>query len=251
MKQKLFSAPRIDRNIDRIVQHPIGGPTIWTLANGCTFFRIFISPIFLFVYLQHDSLGISTFTLPYVLLMLLGISELSDAFDGYIARKYNQVTDLGKILDPMADSISRISVFLTFTQPPVNVPLVAVFIFLYRDSVISTLRTICALRGFALAARPSGKMKAIIQAVCSFVITLLLIPHSLGHLSDLALHQLSTVFVLVSAFYAVYSGVDYLIANRAHIQRVLIRKPKLARRHQTYPIKDVTSVAPSQAQPST
>ena len=166
--------------------------------------------------------------LPYVLLLLLGISELSDAFDGFLARKYNQVTDLGKILDPMADSISRISVFLTFTQPPVNVPLVCVFIFLYRDSVISTLRTICALRGFALAARPSGKMKAIIQAICSFVIVLLLIPHSLGHLSSEALSQLSTVFVLVSGFYALYSGVDYLYANRVHIQRVLIRKSRHA-----------------------
>lgn len=228
MNEKIFTKPNIDRNIDRIVQHPLGGPTVWTVANCLTFFRIFISPIFLYVYLQHDVLGINAKMLPYILLFLLGVSELSDAFDGLLARKYNQVTDLGKILDPMADSISRISVFLTFTQPPVNVPLVCVFIFLYRDSVISTLRTICALRGFALAARPSGKMKAIIQAICSFVIVLLLIPHSLGHLSSEALSQLSTVFVLVSGFYALYSGVDYLYANRVHIQRVLIRKSRHA-----------------------
>ena len=132
MTEKVFTKPNIDRNIDRIVQHPLGGPTVWTVANCLTFFRIFISPIFLYVYLQHDALGINTKTLPYILLFLLGVSELSDAFDGLLARKYNQVTDLGKILDPMADSISRISVFLTFTQPPVNVPLVCVFIFLYR-----------------------------------------------------------------------------------------------------------------------
>ncbi|MDB6080809.1 MAG: pgsa3 [Chlamydiia bacterium] len=228
MQQNVFKKRAIDNNIDRIVQHPIGGPTIWTVANSLTFFRIFISPVFLLIYLQHDVFGINGQMLPYALLLLLGVSELSDALDGLLARKYNQVTDLGKILDPMADSISRISVFLTFTQPPVNVPVICVFIFLYRDSVISTLRTICALRGFALAARPSGKMKAIIQAVCCFVIVLLMIPHSLGQLSDEALTQLSTVFVLVSAFYALYSGVDYLYANRVHIQRVLIRKPKHA-----------------------
>ncbi len=236
MKQIPVQRPlqrHIQRNIERIVEHPIGGPTIWTLANCLTFFRIFISPVFLLVYLQHESFGISQNLLPYVLLCLLGVLELSDAFDGYVARKYNQVTDLGKILDPMADSICRTSIFLTFTMPPVNVPMVCVFIFLYRDSVISTLRTVCALRGFALAARPSGKVKAIIQALCSFLITILLIPHSTGHLSSQALYQLSTVFVLVSALYAIYSGIDYLIANRSHIQRVLIRKPKLVHRVQS------------------
>ena len=156
MEQKLYIKKEINKNIDkgldRLADHPIGGPTMWTVANSLTIFRIFISPVFLLLYLQHDALGITAKGLPYAL--LLGISELSDAFDGLLARKYNQVTDLGKILDPMADSISRISVFLTFTQPPVNVPLVCVFLFLYRDSVISTLRTICALRGFALCCWP-------------------------------------------------------------------------------------------------
>ncbi len=217
---------KLARNIERIVQHPIGGPTLFSVANCLTFIRIFISPVFLLVYLQHTALGISQIYLPYVLLFLLGVNELSDAFDGFIARKYNQVTDLGKILDPMADSISRISVFLTFTQPPVNVPLVLVFVFLYRDSVISTLRTICALRGFALAARPSGKIKAVIQGVVAFFITLLLIPHSLGKLSDDGLFELSTIALFLSAAYALYSGVEYLYANRRHIQRILLRKAK-------------------------
>lgn len=230
MEQKVSTTPTFKNNIARLVQQRLQGPTIWTLANWFTFIRIFISPIFLIIYLQYQDFGISKAALPYVLLSLLGFSELSDAFDGYLARKYDQVTDLGKILDPMADSISRISVFLTFTQPPVHIPLVCIFIFICRDSVTSTLRTICALRGFALAARQSGKIKAVIQAVCSFVITLLLIPHSLGHLSDKALNQISCVFVLVAAFYSVYSAFDYVISNQAHIRRVLIRKPKIARK---------------------
>ncbi len=218
----------LNQKIDKLVDHPIGGPTFFNVANCLTFIRIFISPIFLFVYLQHEWLGISALILPYVLLFLLGVTELSDALDGFIARKYNQVTDLGKILDPMADSISRISVFLTFTQPPVNVPLVCVFIFLYRDSVISTLRTICALRGFALAARVSGKIKAVLQGVCAFAITLLLIPHSRGMLSDTGLSMTSTLLVLLCGLYAIYSGVEYVYANRRHIRRVLVRKARSA-----------------------
>lgn len=218
--------PHLSKKIERIAEHPIGGPTLWSVANILTFFRIFISPVFLLLYLQHDAVGISAKALPYCLLSIFVISELSDAFDGFLARKYNQVTDFGKIVDPMADSIYRISVFFTFTQPPVNVPLLAVFIFLYRDSVISYLRTICALRGFALAARPSGKMKAVIQAVCSGAIILLMIPHSRGKLSTEALTQLSTVFVLVAAMYAIYSGVDYIYANRGHIHKILLRRKK-------------------------
>ena len=75
-----------------------------SLANYFTLFRVFVSPIFLLVYMAHNELGISPALLPYVLLFLLGLSEFSDALDGYVARKYNAVTDFGKILDPMADS---------------------------------------------------------------------------------------------------------------------------------------------------
>lgn len=193
-----------------------------SVANYLTFIRIFLSPIFMFLYIEHDLLGISMRLLPYLLLFLFGVSELSDAFDGYVARKYNQVTDLGKILDPMADSIYRISVFLTFTRPPIEVPLLIVFIFLYRDSVISTLRTICALRGFALAARSSGKIKAVIQAGSAFIILLLMIPYSLGFLSLISLRYTATILVAIAALYALYSCVEYIYSNREYVLRLLI-----------------------------
>lgn len=175
--------------------------------------------------MEHDLIGISNTLLPYVLLFLMGVSELSDIFDGFLARRYNQVTDLGKIFDPMADSISRISVFLTFTLAPVNLHMLLVFVFLYRDSVVSTLRTICALRGFALAARTSGKVKAVIQAVTAFFITILMIPHSLGYLSTQDLHLWSTIAVFIAGVYTVYSGFDYIYANRQHVKKVLTLPP--------------------------
>jgi len=173
------------------------------------------------IYLKYDALDISSTTLPYILLGLMGISELSDAFDGFLARRYNQVTELGKILDPMADSISRTTVFLTFTQAPVMLPIPLLFIFLYRDSVVSTLRTICALKGFALAARTSGKIKAVIQAVAAFIILVLMIPHSKGTLSQETLQSISTWVVSFAAIYTIYSGIDYIYANRHYIARML------------------------------
>jgi len=195
-----------------------------SLANYLSFIRIFISPIFLFVYLEYETFNLNLMTLPYVLLFLFGVSELSDACDGYIARKYNEVTDLGKILDPMADSIYRISVFLTFTLPPIQLPMILIFILLYRDSVVSTLRTICALKGFALAARPSGKLKAAIQAFSAFVIIVLLIPYSLGHLPEDTLHITSTIIVTVASIYTVFSGIDYIYANRQYVAKLITIK---------------------------
>lgn len=183
-----------------------------------------MSPFFLLLYLKHDSFDINWVALPYVLIFLLGISELSDALDGYFARRFNEVTALGKILDPMADSIYRISIFLTFTLPPVELPMILIFAFLYRDSIISTLRTLCALNGYALAARPSGKLKAIIQALSAFAILLLLIPYSSGNLSQETLHFTSTIIVGTTALYTLLSGADYIYANRHYILKMLTKK---------------------------
>jgi len=192
-----------------------------SIANYLTLLRLLISPFFLLIYTNHEMIGLSYHSLPYVLLTLLAISELSDACDGYLARKYNQVTDLGKILDPMADSISRITVFLTFTQPPVSIPIIFIFIFLYRDSVVSTLRTVCALRGYALAARTSGKIKAVIQGMAALVVLLMMVPHAQGKLSTASLQTISFYSVAIASIYTFFSGFDYIYANRRYIVRLL------------------------------
>lgn len=194
------------------------------IAHYFTLTRIFISPIFLLIYLYHQELGLTDFTLPLVLAFLLGCSELSDAFDGYLARKYNQVTDLGKVLDPMADSIYRISVFLTFTLDPVRVPMGLVFIFLYRDSVISTLRVICALKGLALAARSSGKIKAVVQAIAAFTVLGLMLLFSLNHITQEQLTNYSSYIIALAGIYTLYSGTDYILANWNYIKKALSPK---------------------------
>ncbi len=187
--------------------------------------RIFMSPLFLLSYLYHEQLGIPFSALPWLLLGLLCVTELSDLFDGIVARKRNQVTDLGKVLDPMADSIFRLSVLLTFTQGIIQLPILLVCLFFYRDSMISTLRTVCAMRGITLAARWSGKIKAAVQAAAAFIIVLLMIPHSFGLLSLSHLRSISFYTVLVAAIYTVYSGVEYVYANFAFIKRALLRAP--------------------------
>ena len=164
-------------------------------------------------------MGFSLQALPFILISLLILSELSDFLDGYLARKFNLITELGKILDPMADSITRLTVLLTFTQGVIQIPLLLIFVFIYRDFIISTLRTICALKGVTLAARKSGKIKAAFQAAGIFAILILMIPYSWGALSLSALQSSSFFIVLCLAIYTFFSGVEYIYANRSYIKK--------------------------------
>ncbi len=191
------------------------------IAHCFTLLRVLISPLFPLLYLERERLGISWIALPYILLFLLLICEYSDWFDGFWARRKNQVTDLGKVLDPMADSITHISLFLTFTQGVVQLPLLLVLIFFYRDLFISTLRTLCALKGVALAARFSGKVKAVIQAAVAFIILLLMIPYTMGILPLDVFRQISLFFASIAALYTVVSVGDYVYANRIYIKKAL------------------------------
>ena len=193
------------------------------LALLLTLGRILLSPVFFVIYLFHQQMGIGSLTLPFILVGLVAIAELTDLFDGMAARKRNQVTELGKLLDPMADSIFRLSVFFALTQGPVNLPIWLVLCFFYRDSVISLLRTVCALRGFTLAARFSGKVKAVVQGIAAQAILVLMIPHAMGYLSLSALQTSSFYIVCAAVAYTVFSGIEYLRANQSYIKKALAK----------------------------
>ncbi len=186
-----------------------------------TLSRVLLGPLFIAVYLYHAQMGIPFAWMPFCLIFLAIISELSDLFDGFFARRHNKVTELGKILDPMADSIFRLSVFLAFTQGFLQIPLLVVVLLFYRDSLISTLRTVCALKGFTLAARRSGKIKAVLLAVVMFFILALMVPYSMGLISLGFLRSCSFWSVLLVALYAVYTGYEYVYANRSYVKKIL------------------------------
>ncbi len=191
------------------------------IAHCLTFLRILIIPFFPIVYLHPSWFGLSIYVMPYVLLLILVVCEITDIVDGIWARKRGRVTDVGKVIDPMADTVTHISVFFTFTQGAVSVPLLLVFVLLYRELAISALRTLCALKGFALAARKSGKIKAIMQAIVCLFIVLLLIPYTLGYLSSEKLQMLSIISIAIAAAYSVITLIDYFYANRSYIKKLM------------------------------
>ncbi|MBP9841584.1 MAG: CDP-alcohol phosphatidyltransferase family protein [Simkaniaceae bacterium] len=184
--------------------------------------RLFVSPLFLVFYLFHESFGVSFKILPYILLGLILLSEISDFFDGLIARRYNAVTELGKVLDPMADSLTQTTILFAFTQGIVQLPLVLIVLFLYRDLVISTLRTLCAMKGYTLAARMSGKIKAFLQGMSILSIVALMIPYSLNWISLATLRVISFDIICVTAAYTLFSGIEYIWVNRSYIKQAWV-----------------------------
>lgn len=173
------------------------------------------------VYLRSDWLGIAARMVGPLLLLLFSICELSDAFDGYFARKFDQVTDLGKLLDPLADTLSRLALFLMFTQGLIRVPMEGPLVMLARELVVSTLRTICALRGFALSARPSGKLKALLQSITVFAILVGLTLAQWGLVGIEKVQGFAALLVAYNALYSLLSGIDYFAANWSYVRRLL------------------------------
>ncbi|HRW58922.1 MAG TPA: CDP-alcohol phosphatidyltransferase family protein [Chlamydiales bacterium] len=192
------------------------------LAHYVTFSRIVLIPLFPLIYLQYQRFHIPSLYVPYILLFIMGICQVTDLIDGFVARKRNEVSDFGKVIDPMADSIMNLSIYLTFTAGWVQIPILLVFVFFYREFFISTLRTICALKGMALGARKSGKIKTFLNAVVEFFIVILMIPYTMGFISLDTLQNISVCAVSIAAIYTVLTMVDYIYANRTYLKKALL-----------------------------
>jgi len=104
-----------------------------------------------------------------VSLVLLGLVELTDMLDGFLARRYDAVSDFGKAFDPYCDSVSRLMVYWALAvagRCPAWVPLVMAV----RDVTVSYARIMMTRRGCDVSARFSGKFKAVVQGACAFVL---------------------------------------------------------------------------------
>jgi len=139
------------------------------LPNRLTVIRLFLAPLFFIIFFlplwvnSGDASGIMSVSGWLLVLLYIGI-ELTDLLDGIIARKRNLITDLGKVLDPFADVISRVTYFfcLAFTG---IMPLWVLLIIVYRELSITFLRMVLMGRGTVMAASIWGKTKAVLYAV--------------------------------------------------------------------------------------
>ena len=186
--------------------------------------RVAIAPVFAYFFISgYGAPGLNWL---YACIALAALIELSDLFDGMIARARKEVTDFGKVFDPIADSVSRQTVFISFMVAGL-IPLWMYLIFFYRDAFMQLLRIVCASNGVVLAARKSGKLKAVIQGVATFAVLGIILARRLNlEWMPQETGGRGPVFwvMLVPAVYTLLSVIDYIIPNRALIAKMTAKK---------------------------
>lgn len=187
-----------------------------TTATKITLSRIAFIPVVVAVYLLnfpgHRMLAG----------VLFAIAALSDLIDGYVARKYNQVSDLGKFLDPIADKmLVVVLMFLFVADNLIFNPWGAIVcgVVLSREFMISAFRMQAAVKKIVIPADVWGKLKTDFQDVGSAVIIFASDPIFLSHGDGAAMVGKVLMYIGLVAFFigaalAVYSGVNYIVKNK-------------------------------------
>ncbi|MFA4985812.1 MAG: CDP-alcohol phosphatidyltransferase family protein [Candidatus Brocadiia bacterium] len=185
-----------------------GLKNIFTIANGLTLARVILLPGFIIAFLYGGKTG-------YAISMAFALFfELTDAFDGLIARKFSGVTVTGKLLDPLADTLTRFTIFLTFMYAGFA-PFWMLIILFFRDMIVAYVRIGAALNNIVMGARFSGKLKAMIQGGGIFIIIAVLLARELRYFDDpdmILSHAACWWTMLIVTTVTAYSLVDYLWA---------------------------------------
>ena len=170
-----------------------------TTANKLTILRIILVPVFLGVLYA----GFPNSNL--VALVIFIIASLTDLLDGYIARHYNQITNFGKFMDPLADKILVMSAMCWFVEVH-QMPGWVLAIVLFREFAVSGMRLVAVEQGKVIAAAWSGKVKTASTMVC-LCLMLFGVPQPV---------QLVCNIVILAT--TVYSGLEYFWKNRTVFQ---------------------------------
>lgn len=155
--------------------------------------------IFLSLALEYtDKTGITMTMRVFAAIIFVG-AAITDYYDGKIARKYNLITNLGKLLDPLADKILVISALVTLAKFS-KISLWFVIIIIFRELLITGLRSIVAAEGVVIAAESLGKWKTATQMIALTLI--ILIPFS---------STVNNILLLIPLILTVVSGVEYVL----------------------------------------
>lgn len=186
--------------------------------NKISLIRIFLIPLMIFFYLASfipNGWG------KFVAFWVFVVAALTDMLDGHLARKNNQITNLGKFLDPIADKLLMTSALLLVVcdaTVPAPYGVIAAVIILARELIISALRQIAATKNVVMAADWWGKAKTFVQDVSVPGLILLSFFYTNGALTGnwlLAFEILNWVLLGAAVALTIISGVNYIVKNRA------------------------------------
>lgn len=160
---------------------------------------------------------------PYVVGLIAAIvfiiASATDAVDGHLARKWNQVTNLGKFLDPIADKmlVNSLLVFaavpMAFAENQMTIPWFCVVLMIVRDLIVDTMRLLAAKKNVVVAANIYGKLKTIFQMVAIPIVLLNGFPFSFFDASWHPLLRIGSWLIYLATAMSLISGFIYLKAN--------------------------------------
>jgi CDP-diacylglycerol--glycerol-3-phosphate 3-phosphatidyltransferase len=186
---------------------------VWTLPNLLSSFRIGIIPILVYLLTFTDRAS----ALLAALLFL--IASITDYFDGYLARRNSSVSEVGKILDPLADKLmvaSALIMLASMDRPgEPSVPAWLVVVIIARESAVTVIRGIALTEGIVMHAESLGKYKFILQA---FAVVALLVHYTYWGMDFFVA---GIYFLALSTVLAVWSGIGY------HLQFFRLRQARL------------------------
>lgn len=177
------------------------------LPNKLTIFRMILIP-FLLMFILFDFIPLDMQIRRYIATFIFILASLTDAIDGYIARKYNLVTNFGKFMDPLADKLLVVSTLIALINIPdtvVELKAWVVILIIAREFFMTGFRTIAMEKNIVIAAGNSGKLKTIFQML--MIIFLLL------NINNSIFILISNILIWTSVFLTVYSLLEYILKN--------------------------------------
>ncbi len=187
------------------------------LPNKLTVLRVILVPVFMLFLCVP--MGLSDTLVRVIAAVLFALTSLTDMLDGKIARKYNMITDFGKLMDPLADkflvfgAMLGILVYCADLRP---VFVWAAAIVMLRELAVTSLRLLAASQsGAVIAAAWLGKVKTVTQVVC--ILCVILEPVILPFPLFTQYHLLSYVTIAAMIVMTIWSGVEYFTAYGKNI----------------------------------
>lgn len=169
------------------------------LPNKLTIFRIALVPVFLIIlYIDNGATN-------WVAFAIFCIASATDALDGYIARKYNLITDFGKFMDPLADKLLVCSALIALTDLGRIFGWIVIII-IAREFIISGFRLVAAGKGKVIAAGKWGKIKTVVQMAATMLLII--------DFKNMPMFVITQIFVYAALVLTVISLIDYFISNK-------------------------------------
>lgn len=172
---------------------------MWNLPNILASFRVLLAPLFLYflILAGNNNTEIHTSWLNYFAGLVFVIASVTDFFDGYIARSWNQITKLGSIIDPLADKMLTLAGFLGLMYID-RANVWAVYLILIREFFITGFRVVMASENIEVSASMAGKVKTVFQMIAIGFLTM----QWLG----------GELLLWIAVALTLYSGFEYILA---------------------------------------